>query len=251
MRRAVLDAAWGQHDPAVRSNALAALCDPDGLLGDVRDVLVSSSTAFRLSVRDVERAFAFPRPPYALDPDGVKRQLADLFTRGDASLHALLHCGQCVQGIDRWSKASLHEDAPDLGALLRLLSSLASFADAPERGVKTYADEVRQEDAHKLAASGMSGAQDAALLFSDHGASERDTRSVAMTLPLQTQGYVAQEREQIRVLLQQVRAWIEHHEPSSPVAILIKQADRMWGKRFSEVATMIPPDLMQAWDRDD
>jgi hypothetical protein len=35
------------------------------------------------------------------------------------------------------------------------------------------------------------------------------------------------------------------------VTILIKQADRMWGKRFSEIATMIPPDLMKAWDSDD
>jgi type VI secretion system protein ImpA len=62
---------------------------------------------------------------------------------------------------------------------------------------------------------------------------------------------VMEEREQIRALLCQVRQWIEHHEPSSPITILIKQADRMWGKRFSEIATMIPPDLMKAWDSDD
>ena len=73
----------------------------------------------------------------------------------------------------------------------------------------------------------------------------------AHALLLQHQPGVLQEREQIRALLRQVRLWIEHHEPSSPVAILIKQADRMWGKRFSEVATMIPPDLMKAWDSDD
>jgi type VI secretion system protein ImpA len=72
----------------------------------------------------------------------------------------------------------------------------------------------------------------------------------ALTPPLLHQN-VIEEREQIRALLQQVRQWIEHHEPSSPVTILIKQADRMWGKRFSEIATMIPPDLMKAWDRDD
>ena len=62
---------------------------------------------------------------------------------------------------------------------------------------------------------------------------------------------VMEERDQIRTLLRQVLQWIEHHEPRSPVTILIKQADRMWGKRCSEIATMIPPDLMKAWDSDD
>jgi type VI secretion system protein ImpA len=47
-----------------------------------------------------------------------------------------------------------------------------------------------------------------------------------------------------------VRVWIEHNEPSSPVSVLLKQAERMWGKRFSEVAGEIPPELLQAWDRD-
>jgi type VI secretion system protein ImpA len=61
----------------------------------------------------------------------------------------------------------------------------------------------------------------------------------------------AQQREHIRQLLGQVRHWIELHEPSSPVAVLLKQADRMWGKRFSEIAHVIPPDLLQSWDRDD
>jgi type VI secretion system protein ImpA len=52
-------------------------------------------------------------------------------------------------------------------------------------------------------------------------------------------------------LLRHIRHWVERHEPSSPVTILLKQADRMWGRRFAEVAHMIPSDLMQAWDRDD
>ena len=73
-----------------------------------------------------------------------------------------------------------------------------------------------------------------------------------MPMPMQMPHQnVMEEREQIRALLRQVRQWVELHEPSSPVTILLKQADRMWGKRFSEVATMIPPDLMKAWDSDD
>ena len=231
--RLVLD---GVVDPAVRANAMAALCDPEGLLGDLRDVVVTGSTAFRLTVRDVERALGFPRPPYAPDPDGVKRQLADLHGKQDASLLALLACGDCVQSIDQWSRASLRDDAPNLEPLIRLLDSLASFAAPEKPPAKLHAEAMEAENGHLMVAEGFKQ-------IDSHGLT-------ALATPLLHQN-VMEEREQIRALLRQVRQWIEHHEPSSPVTILIKQADRMWGKRFSEIATMIPPDLMKAWDSDE
>ena len=73
--------------------------------------------------------------------------------------------------------------------------------------------------------------------------------SPAMPAPT-LQGSVTDQREQVRQSLAQVRQWIELHEPSSPVAVLLKQAERMWGKRFSEVAHIIPAELLQAWDQD-
>jgi type VI secretion system protein ImpA len=227
----------GVPDPAVRANALGALCDPEGLLGDVREVVVSGNTAFRLTVRDVERALAVPRPPYAPDPEVVKRQLADLNAKGDAALAALLACGACVQGIEQWSKAALKDEAPSLAPLLRLLGTLASFAEPAQRGAKLQADAMEQG---------------ASKLIHAVERSPQEPQGASLQAPLlQHQTSVLQEREQIRALLRQVRLWIEHHEPSSPVTILIKQADRMWGKRFSEIATMIPPDLMKAWDSDE
>lgn len=235
----------GVPDPAVRANALAALCDPDGLLGDVRDVVVSAGTAFRLTVRDVERAFAVPRPPYAPEPEGVKRQLADLHVRGDGALRALLACGNAVLGIDHWSQGAFGDDAPHLGPLMHLLGGLAAFAAVPSRGEKLQIEEVE-------AGAGRQGPPPGSAVAPpvDLG----DARGVgppALPAAVATHAHIAQEREQIRALLRQIRHWVEHHEPSSPVTILLKQADRMWGRRFAEVAHMIPPDLMQAWDRDD
>lgn len=241
----------GQRDPAVRANALASLCDPEGLLGDLREVVVSGSTAFRLTVRDVERAFAFPRPPYAPEPEGVKRQLADLHAKGDSALIALLSCGQCVQAIAQWSHTHLQDDEPNLQPLLNLLASLASFADVPQRGAKVQADAVEQGAERNLRTVAEPYFADSHLMISDDSHSNRAQSLAVLNTPLQHHASVAEEREQIRALLRQVRLWIEHHEPSSPVTILIKQADRMWGKRFSEVAGMIPPDLVQTWDRDD
>jgi type VI secretion system protein ImpA len=232
----------GVPDPAVRANALAALCDPEGLLGDLREVIVTGSTAFRLSVRDVERAFSFPRPPYAPDPEVVKRQLADLHAKRDASLLALLACGNCVQAIDQWAHATLKDDAPSLAPLARLLAAFGSFAEPEKRGTKLQAEAMEPgqgklvvgEDFKPMAARTVHHAE-----------------GLTTLAPPMLHQNIVEEREQIRALLRQVRQWIEHHEPSSPVTILIKQADRMWGKRFSEIATMIPPDLMKAWDSDE
>lgn len=237
----------GVPDPAVRANALSALCDPEGLLGDVRDVVVSASTAFRLTVRDVESAFAVPRPPYAAEPEGVKRQLADLHLKGDGALRALLACGNAVLGIDHWSHGALGDDAPSLGPLMHLLGCLAAFAVAPVRAEKVSVEEVESGGARQ-------GIQDQPACPLPPSVEQGEMRPPAL-LALPTVGAtdapIVQEREQIRALLLHIRQWVERHEPSSPVTILLKQADRMWGRRFAEVAHVIPPDLMQAWDRDD
>jgi type VI secretion system protein ImpA len=224
--RIVID---GEADPAVRANALAALCDPEGLLGDVRDIVVSASTAFRLTVRDAERAFAVPRNPYAVDPENIKRQLADLYAKRDETLLALLCCSVCVEDIALWAKAALQEEAPDLSPLHKLLACLASFNEPVSATPKVHAQAVEapmptvysQPLAHAEVIVPVSGSS------------------------------VAEQREQVRQMLRQVRQWIDQHEPSGPVSVLLRQADRMWGKRFSEVASMIPPDLLQAWDRED
>lgn len=237
----------GVPDPAVRANALAALCDPDGLLRDVRDVVVSGGTAFRLTVRDVERAFAVPRPPYAPEPAGVKRQLADLHIKGDGPLRALLACGNAVLGIDHWSQGALGDDAPNLGPLMHLLGCLAAFAEAPVRAEKMPVEEVEGDGLRPGFLAQPVGAPPSPV---DLGEAPW---SAPPALPAagDARAHIVQEREQIRASLRHIRHWVECHEPSSPVTILLKQADRMWGRRFAEVAHMIPPDLMQAWDRDD
>jgi type VI secretion system protein ImpA len=224
----------GELDPAVRANALAALCDPEGLLDDVREVLVSGSTAFRLTVRDIERAFAVPRTAYGPEPEQVHRQLRDLRERKDPVLLALTFCLACVHAVAQWSADQLGDDAPELKPLLKLLHNL---------------DPPRESATRKVQAESVQP---------NHGAVQASGAVVLQTLQaishpsmaLPDHGQAADQREHIRALLSQVRVWIEHNEPSSPVSVLLKQAERMWGKRFSEVAGEIPPELLQAWDRD-
>lgn len=63
-----------------------------------------------------------------------------------------------------------------------------------------------------------------------------------------TRGDVAAQRDQVRANIREAREWLEQNEPSSPVAILLKQAERLVGKRFAEVAQVIPPELLAKWD---
>lgn len=235
----------GMQDPEVRANALAALCDPEGLMADIRDVVVSSNTAFRLSVRDVERAFSVPRPVNAMDQDVVKRQLLDLESRNDSALRALWACAVCINDIASWAKTNLGDQAPALQPLLRLLCALISL-DTPSTVIEPQAAEPEPS---------VVDLQESVGAFSPYVADESPNENVLqrqedpspVNRPVMT---AAEQREQVRRLLVQAREWIEQNEPSSPVVILLKQAERMWGRRFSEVAGMIPAELLQAWDQD-
>jgi type VI secretion system protein ImpA len=221
----------GMHDPAVRANAIEALCDPDGLLGDVRDVIISASTALRLTVRDVERAFALPKPAYALDTEMVRRQIEDLYQRKDKTLLALVGCLQSIEEINTWAQRNLEEDAPNLQPILKLLRTLL-----PQSGQFNQVE------------SAPNSIYLAPQKNNPHSSLVLEPIAVNHEFPVLSS---VDQREQIRSSLVQVREWIELHEPSSPVAVLLKQAERMWGKRFSEVAHIIPADLLQAWDRDE
>lgn len=244
----------GYLDPAVRANALAALCDPEGLLGDIREVVVSSSTAFRLTMRDIERAHAIPRPPYSPEPEAVNRQLQALHTKGDSAVHSMLQAAHSAKALAHWlshdSASQLGDEAPNLQPLLKLFAALSAF-EQPTPADNTPTLAIEEVDNVEPAKS----AEPASLQQHYPTPASVQTHTPLNTQPhapaLSTALSATEQREHIRTMLIQVRQWIEHNEPSSPVAILLKQAQRMWGKRFSEVATLIPPELLQAWDQDD
>lgn len=225
----------GERDLAVRANALAGLCDPEGLLGDVRDIVISGNTLARLSVRDVEMAGAYPRSAYAPDPESIKRQLSDLHQREDANFLALLTAVACLEEIRHWTQKDLGDEAPDLSALLKLLQPITQF-DVPEA------------EPERLEAEGLD-----ALPISEPAPTSTAVAPLHTPWPALIDGHEdrAGQREHIRQLLREVREWVEHNEPSSPISVLLKQAERMWGKRFSEIAHVIPADLLREWDKDD
>lgn len=223
----------GEREPAVRANAVAALVDPEGLLGDVYDIAVSTGTALRLTVREVERAFAIPRIPEALNAAAVTQQLAALRTAAQGNVLAPVHClaqaARHARAIDAWTKHQLGNDAPSLQPLLRVLD--------------LFAELVQDDVSNPVAATYKDGTEADAVSFATASPLLTSTEQPVMTATHRTT-----TRTDVLLTIRAARDWFEKHEPSSPVAVLLKQAERMVGKRFSQVADLIPLDLLQKWE---
>jgi type VI secretion system protein ImpA len=206
----------GERDPAVRANALAALTDPEGLLGDVREIVVAANAARHLTVREVERAWAVPRPADAPSPESVAQQLAQLHLAAngdaDAPVNLLAKASEAAQQIAGWAARCLGHDAPPLQALVRLLKPFDRIEAAADAEPVMTNEEARGQRTDRLPGTDL------------------------LT------------RDDVLDTIRTAREWFESHEPSSPVAVLLKQAERMVGKRFSQVADAIPLDLLQKWD---
>lgn len=220
----------GELDPAVRANALAALADPDGLLGDVRDVVAATQTVLRLTVRDVERALAPRRAPDALEPEAVRQQLHALrvAAAGDplAPVHLLAQAAHLVGAIQAWIDVHLYDHGPSLAPLAQLLRPFAVPVKSPTSGPPATP-------------IGVTGVR--APLPVDPVGGEFTAYGFMPATPAST-------RDDMLRSIRGARDWFETHEPSSPVAVLLRQAERMVGKRFHEIADAIPLDLLRQWE---
>lgn len=227
----------GHAEPAVRANALAALADPEGLLADVCDIVVSASSAMRLTVRDVERAFAKPPSVDAMGQQSVTLQLAALRTAAARStavmpITSLASAAGHLAAIDAWARQQLGDDAPSLVALSRVLKPFAETAPPVLSDVEDQRFDASAYDIAEPADEGM--ASPARPAVADHCCKTAGEPS----------------RADVLASMRQARTWFQRHEPSSPVAVLLQQAERLVGKRFAEVANCIPLDLLQRWDSD-
>ncbi|WP_250491302.1 ImpA family type VI secretion system protein [Caballeronia sp. INML2] len=217
----------------IRMNALQALTDMDGLLADVREIALARSSVSRLQVRDVERAFAQPRPSDALSVDSVTRQLDDLraqqlelFAHIDAAIGKL---GE----IDAWSREHLGMFAADLSILSRLLARLTDHRPAAPR----MSDEVRP----------VEPIVDASSDEREHETIEEESGCEAS--PMLSQKGTLMNRETVVQAIREARQWFEAHEPSSPIPVLLRRAEQFVGKRYAEVVKAIPAELLLEWDQ--
>ena len=231
----------------IRMNALQALTDADGLLADVREIMLTKSTATRLQVRDVERAFAHPRPGDALAPESVTRQLDDLRTQQPATMAGFDEALASLAAIEVWSREHLDAYAPDLSALTRLLRHLVgrgrrdTLANNEDR--ETAVDPVPSVDE-------VPGAEEPALVASST-VRDAGTADLAPVSGRSRRGATVADRHAALDLIREARQWFEQHEPSSPIPVLLRRAEQFVGKRYAEVVRAIPADLLAQWENAD
>ncbi|ENT4820011.1 ImpA family type VI secretion system protein [Citrobacter farmeri] len=224
-----------------RSNALSALLDPEGVMADIRSIALSNNAAMRLQVRDVERALSAPRPADALAPESVRQQLADLDleARGALPLEAFRRSMEIIEHLQQWSQETLHDLAPDFSRLRQLLSLLpgAVQTTTPELPLpETQA--VQQEPAIIKNVEPASADTAHPLVNIPAGISTKDSANSGQI----------RDRNDALAHLRLIRHWFESTEPSSPTIPLLRQAERLVGKRFSEVINEIPTELLKKWD---
>ncbi|MFC0400791.1 type VI secretion system protein TssA [Paraburkholderia rhizosphaerae] len=227
----------------IRMNALQALTDTDGLMSDVREIALTRSTMARLQVRDVERAFAHPRPNDSLAPDSVTRQLEDIRAQQPDTLAGFDEALASLGAIENWCKQHLGVYQPDLSALNRLLRRLTG--DGP-RSVQPSIDAQTGHVSSVNAVETRMPDQDAPRELAE-GASPRMT-----TGPVEIRCEDApRDRDDALGYIRDARRWFELHEPSSPIPILLRRAEQFVGKGYADAVRAIPAELLIQWESEE
>ena len=226
----------GRHEPAIRAKALALLGDPEALLADLREMVALRGLGRQRRLRDVEReALADAAARQALQHDLWQAREA-----GDAGCLSLQRAQRELTGLLEWARRDLGEHMPDLSALQRLLHPFGSIG-SPE--VAATDDACADADAHADPAAAPGPPREPGAV----GGIE-PTLLPGPQAPPAAPPAVLQDRADALACIGEARAWFEFHEPSSPVGVLLRQAERLVGRRYADVAQAIPPELLARWE---
>jgi len=128
-----------------------------------------------------------------------------------------------------WSERHLGLEAPDLGAMSALLAPFASVVEPVEPSAPETTHP--QVPATIVVAANLNSS----------------TTTVTTTVTAPAAPAAPNSRADMQAQLAQARQWFEHHEPSSPVALLLLYAEHLVGKTYAELADAIPPESLRKW----
>lgn len=224
-------------DTGVRANALEALADPDGLMGDVRDIQIGGNAMGRLTVRDLERARMRPKPADAPLLETVEKQLLEFRDSHRPEVRMLEASFVRLKSIQAWCADTLREQAPALDALLHLLGPFAQVDLRQDLSLAIPTDSAATESPALLTQTGASAIEP----------SQGEVISIEEMSTTTSSPHWVEARDQARSSITAARDWFEKHEPSSPVGLLLRQAEKLIGRPYSEVAQAIPAELVARW----
>ncbi|MDF0606057.1 type VI secretion system ImpA family N-terminal domain-containing protein [Neisseriaceae bacterium TC5R-5] len=235
----------GEYDPIMRANAFTELVDHSGLLLDVRNINLPKAAGLQLQVKDVEKAFAIPRVKDALTGEAVLRVLKELKAKRDKTVVALTEAYAELLALSNTLQTEMTADAPDLQELVKLLQPFASEEVESTVAIAHSSDMVERVE-HDLTSSPVTMPVEGNEFVAVNHAPE----TVGVTIE-KSSVVISSSMDRWAALgkIQQIRTWFEDNEPSSPVIILLRQAERMVGKRYSELIDMVPLEVLAKWDQ--
>jgi type VI secretion system protein ImpA len=218
----------GVADSVMRSNAIAALSATDGILSDLRSMTLLQHRGVTVSIRQAESLLL---PGENAAPENLSReQLSSFMTeilREDA------HAFEAIEGVNK-SALAIHatcvahlgvQQAPDLKSLLNLLGALTVCIEGCRKQLAAY--DLSESNSSDQSLIGDSVASGGVRLRS---------------------GNVIQSRADASLTLDAVCKYFEHHEPASPVPILLRRAQRLIGMSFVDIIRDMAPDSMSRID---
>lgn len=202
-----------QDDQVMQANTLATLVSHAGLLQDVGNVVVTTCAGTSWRIRDMRNALQQPQTPEA---EEVRCMLAALHAGHDDTIMALSATLAMLPGLQENISQLAGEYAPDLAPVRDMLRIFAP-------------DNAGPETTHVQVAA----------TATEKGTPRQETSVASQQVPV--------SREEALQMIRVARRWFEQQEPSSPVPVLLHQAEKMVGKGYAELAGAIPVALLQQW----
>jgi type VI secretion system protein ImpA len=201
-------------DPQIRYGALSGFADPEGLVGDMREAIALRSPLGAFTVRDLERVVELDSVEIngiAINRQRIDDMVSDMRQTSEApALDLPIQLVDLLNGvllnIERHSGA---EFTPDLTSLKRPLERISGLL-----GSKAQA----QEDTVSLLAEGTMAAGDGRIAG-----------------PVNSRADVTRAMDAICV-------YLERHEPTNPVPLLIRRAQRLMTMSFLDIVKDMAPD---------
>ena len=230
----LLERYWAELHPLpdgddffARVNALADMCTPAGLLGDLRDALIVVNRSIgELRGRDVEiaRGTAEPR---ASDPAYSRSQVEQMLRDAVAEEPGLAafpkSALESIEGIQQLMRERVgYSSAPDLQPLVDMLSAIRDMM--PEQGAESAAGNDRAADGRDAAAS-------------DVAFSGRVTGRIGLS------GAIDSRADALRAI-DMVCDYLERAEPTNPAQLLLRRARRLVNKNFLELVRELAPESL-------
>ncbi|MDL5364033.1 type VI secretion system protein TssA [Xanthomonas sp. NCPPB 2654] len=210
-------------DPTARVNAVVALVDPLGLLGALRaTAFVQSPRLGRFSLRDLRVANGSVKPANAADsvPSLTEIEACCLDCPVDAlgeTVAAVQRALQSAREVDALFAERIGSAAPDFKPLLGDLRDLERFL-LPQWTARTGGSAEGEGDADVGQAEGGAAAP------AGGGGNAR----------------IASPDDVMR-RLDEICAYYASHEPSSPVPLLLRRAQRLVGRNFLDLLKELAP----------